>query len=286
LRHSFFDTDLSRRDEMAQRYGVDGRALPFYVTSTPGTGELYASVHDMARFAMFQLKDHLSDQQAILGEKQIDELHRPVIATLGDRSYGLGWMIGHAYDGSTVLYHNGSQPGVATLMTLWPSRDVAVVVLTNQGGDDALVSRVRDAALRTVDREWIWKTLSLPPLSPLPENYLGEWRGELHFRDSIVPLTLSIGAKASTLQIENRKPESISNMGLRQGMMVGDTQGDLGLPVTRAINANGISLYLQLRASKLQGEIGAEASIPGARSPQLLPFWVEFSKVYATKAIQ
>src|SRR5207244_6368787 len=39
LTHSFFDTDLSRRDEMAQRYDQAGNAFPFYVTSTPGTGE-------------------------------------------------------------------------------------------------------------------------------------------------------------------------------------------------------------------------------------------------------
>jgi hypothetical protein len=44
---------------MAQRYDDTGNAFPFYVTSTPGTGELYASAHDVARFAMFHLKDHL-----------------------------------------------------------------------------------------------------------------------------------------------------------------------------------------------------------------------------------
>ena len=107
LSHSFFDTDLSRRGEMAQRYDNTGRAFAFYVTSTPGTGELYASVHDVARFAMFHLKDHLADQKPIITDEEIDQLHQPVIHVLADRSYGLGWMVGRAADGSPVVYHNG-----------------------------------------------------------------------------------------------------------------------------------------------------------------------------------
>jgi CubicO group peptidase (beta-lactamase class C family) len=141
LRHSFFDSDLSRRDEMAQRYDSIGNAFPFYVTSTPGTGELYASAHDVARFAMFHLKDHLTDHQPILSDEQLDELHRPVIKIMADRSYGIGWMIGRAFDGTTVLYHTGNQASVVTVMMLLPSRDISCVVLTNHDDDYALVER-------------------------------------------------------------------------------------------------------------------------------------------------
>jgi CubicO group peptidase (beta-lactamase class C family) len=38
LADSFFDTDVSRRPEMAVRYDDSGRPLPFYVTATPGSG--------------------------------------------------------------------------------------------------------------------------------------------------------------------------------------------------------------------------------------------------------
>jgi CubicO group peptidase (beta-lactamase class C family) len=48
LADSFFDTEVARHEEMAQRYDREGKAFPFYVTSTPGTGELYASAHDVA----------------------------------------------------------------------------------------------------------------------------------------------------------------------------------------------------------------------------------------------
>ena len=152
LEHSFFDTEVSRHGEMAQRYDRDGKVFPFYVTSTPGTGELYASAHDVARFAMFHLKDHLADQQQILSDAQIDELHRPVIRVREDRSHGVGWMLGRAFDGTPVVYHTGNQAGVVNVMMLLPSRDIACVVLTNHDDSHDLVDRIRDAAFERWSR--------------------------------------------------------------------------------------------------------------------------------------
>ena len=286
LTHSFFDTDLSRRDEMAQRYDEAGNAFPFYVTSTPGTGELYASAHDVARFAMFHLKDHLADQQPILSDEQIDELHRPAIRIMADRSYGMGWMIGRAFDRSTVVYHTGDQAGVVTVMMLLPSRDISCVVLTNQDQDQELVERVRDATIRTLVPEWSWKSLSLPSPEPLPKTYRGEWRGRLHDGDKVVPLILSIGEKKATLQIQDQRPELISGLGLVNGMMTGKAHGDLQVPATRAARAEELSLHLQRRGSKLEGEIGAEAPIPHAKDPEHIPFWTEFSRTDARSAEQ
>ena len=114
LKNSFFDTEVSRHGEMAQRYDRDGMVFPFYVTSTPGTGELYASVHDVARFAMFHLHDRLPDQKQILSDAQIDTMHRPVIRIREDRWYGVGWMLGRAFDGTPVVYHTGNQAGSST----------------------------------------------------------------------------------------------------------------------------------------------------------------------------
>ena len=99
----------------------------------------------------------------------------------------------------------------------------------------------------------------------------------LHDGDKVVPLTLSISEAESTLCIQGQKPEPISDLGLVEGMMQGKTRGDLGLPATRAAKAVGLSLRLQLRRSKLEGEIGAP--IAYAREPDHLPFWAEFSRV-------
>jgi CubicO group peptidase (beta-lactamase class C family) len=278
LKDSFFDTDTSRHDEMAQRYDRDGKAFPFYVTSTPGTGELYASAHDVARFAMFHLKDHLADQQQILSDARIDELHRPVIRVREDRSHGVGWMLGRAFDGTTVVYHTGNQAGVVTVMMLLPSRDISCVVLTNHDDAHDLVDRIRDAALRTLVPDWTWKSLAPASAQPLSQAYRGTWRGKVHDGASEIPVTLSIADQKASLQVGVQAPETIAQLGLVEGVLVGTTRGKLDLPAARAAQAEGLSLRLQLQGSRLAGEIGTEIPIPRAAVPGHLPFWAELSR--------
>jgi CubicO group peptidase (beta-lactamase class C family) len=277
LEHSFFDTEVSRHDEMAKRYDRDGKAFPFYVTSTPGTGELYASAHDVARFAMFHLKDHLADQQQILSDAQIDELHRPVIRVREDRSHGVGWMLGRAFDATPVVYHTGNQAGVVNVMMLLPSRDIACVVLTNHDDSHDLVDRIRDAALRTLVPAWTWKSLAPSPAQPVPQTYRGTWRGKVRDGENELAVVLSIADRESSLQVGGQKPEPISQLSLVDGALMGTARGKLGFPTASAAQAAGLSLRLQLRDTKLAGEIGTQIPIPRAAVPGYLPFFAELA---------
>ena len=234
LEHSFFDTEVSRHGEMAQRYDREGKVFPFYVTSTPGTGELYASAHDVARFAMFHLNDHLADQKQILSDAQIDELHRPVIRVREDRAHGVGWMLGRAFDGTPVVYHTGNQAGVVNVMMLLPSRDIACVVLTNHDDAHDLVDRIRDAALRTLVPAWTWKSLAPAPAQPVSQAYRGTWRGKVRDGENEIPVVLSIADREASLQVGAQEPEPISQLGLVEGVLVGTTRGKLEFPAAKA----------------------------------------------------
>lgn len=284
LADSFFDTEVSRHGEMAQRYDKEGNAFAFYVTSTPGTGELYASAHDVARFAMFHLKDHLPDQQQILSDAQINELHRPVIHVREDRSHGVGWMLGRAFDGTPVVYHTGNQAGVVNVMMLLPSRDIACVVLSNRDDAHDLVDRIRDAALRTLVPDWKWKSLAPLPAQPVPKTYSGAWRGKVHAGEHEIAVALTIADQQATVQIGDRKPEPIAQLGLADGALTGTARGKLDFPTARAAQAEGLSLRLQLRDSKLVGEIGTQVPIPRAALPGYLPFFAELSLSSAPSA--
>ena len=74
--NSFFDTEIARRPEMAARYSDDGAKLPFYLTATPGSGEMYASAHDLAIWALFHLQN-MNHPRLILNTPSLEELHRP-----------------------------------------------------------------------------------------------------------------------------------------------------------------------------------------------------------------
>ena len=277
LDHSFFDTDVTRRGEMAQRYDDTGKVFPFYVTSTPGTGEMYASAHDVARFAMFHLKDHLKEQERILTDEQVDELHRPQIPMIADRSYGLGWMIGRAYDGSTVVYHNGNQPGVAAVMMLLPGRDIACVVLTNHDGDEALMERVRNAAIRTLVPGWSWKTFGDSSPQPLPPGYEGRWRGYGSHRGKDIPADLTIDGKESIFQIRDHPPQPITALGLVDGLVVGKTRGDIAVSAMKP-GQKDLALRLARRRLDLAGEIDVIEPIPHARTSNTTPFWIQLAR--------
>ena len=278
LAHSFFDTEVSRHGEMAQRYDREGSALPFYVTSTPGTGELYASAHDVARFAMFHLHDRVPDQEQILSAAQIETMHRPVIRIRQDRSYGIGWMLGRAFDGTPVVYHTGNQAGVVNVVMLVPSRDVAVVVLTNRDDSHDLVDRVRDAALRTVIPEWKWQSLPPSPPQPVPQAYRGTWRGDVSDGENRIPAVLTIAGQEATLQIGEQEPGPISQLSFVDGALTGTARGKLDFAPATAAQAEGLSLRLQLRDKKLAGEIGTQIPIPRAAIPGYLPFFAELAR--------
>jgi len=120
----------------------------------------------------------------------------------------------------------------------------------------------------------------------LPKTYRGKWRGRLHDGDKVVPLILSIGERKATLQIQDQKPELISGLGLVNGMVTGKARGDLRLPATRAAKAEELSLHLQRRGSKLEGEIEAEHQSPTLKIRSISLFGPSFSGLMPASAEQ
>src|SRR6266849_4592655 len=95
------------------RYDNGNRRLPAFAADTPGASTIWSSAHDVVRFGMFQLKDHLPDQRAILTDATLDLMKEPATGgvpsagtMLGRKSYGLGWFIEPDDHGYMVLSHN------------------------------------------------------------------------------------------------------------------------------------------------------------------------------------
>src|SRR5262245_20887919 len=78
----------------AVRYTADWKPVAFYDFDHRAASAVYTSAHELVRFGMFHLKDHLADQRPILKDSTLDAMHR--VATPGDMAtgYGLGWGIG------------------------------------------------------------------------------------------------------------------------------------------------------------------------------------------------
>jgi CubicO group peptidase (beta-lactamase class C family) len=280
MHDSFFDTDLARRPEMATRYDDAGEPLPFYLTATPGSGEVYASAHDLARFAFFHLKRPLPGQQKILSDAQLDAMHRPATAIAPHYGYGMGWQVLQRPGQPVILTHGGGQTGVMAEFVLVPSRGVACIIVSNRNGDRDFIHALRDRMLRTVYPAWPGLELPTdPPLAALDpiDAYAGEWRGTLNAQGRAVPVVLTITAQATgTLSLDGAKPKPITALGLVDGLLSGDTRGDIGSPDTRRDHIEQLSLNLKLRGGRIDGEIIAWSKT--SRNMTVLPYWVNLHR--------
>ncbi|WP_250628114.1 serine hydrolase domain-containing protein [Pinirhizobacter soli] len=279
LHDTFFDTDVSRRSSMAVRYTDDGKPLPFYLTPTPGSGEVMSSAHDLARFAMFHLKDHLPDQEAILTDAQIDQLHAPHsdVAPPGF-FYGMGWQV-HQTDGKTdVLYHGGGQTGVDAEFVLLPGADVACIVLNNRHADEDFITGVRDRLIQAIAPSW--KGIPKPPVSapmPLTADYQGTWQGTVQAQGHRVNATLVIDKQGKgTFAIEGQSPAPITDLGIVDGWLSGDTTGRTGASDAERAKLTKLSLGLKLRGDTIDGEIDAWDKTPASMT--ILPFWAKLTR--------
>jgi CubicO group peptidase (beta-lactamase class C family) len=278
LHDSFFDADVARREAMAVRYTSDGRPMPFYLTATPGSGEVVASVHDLARFAMFHLKDHLPDQRPILTDAQIDLLHQPYAHPAPGFGYGMGWQVWHDPAGHRVLYHGGGQTGVAVEFVLLPWADAACIVASNRQADLDFLRDVRDRLLRSVVPGWTTlPPTPVPPLQKLPADYAGTWRGTLSAEGRHIPATLTIDADGKgRLALRDEPAQPIADFGLVSGWIAGGSSGDLGTPDVRRAGLTQLDFTLKRRGQRIEGEIDAWKRTSDGMT--ILPFWTSLTR--------
>jgi CubicO group peptidase (beta-lactamase class C family) len=118
LDDGFFGLNVAHLSTGAKRYDSSGNPIPDYTTATPASGESYASPHDVARFAMFNMKRH--DRARILDDHWIEELHKPVFAGPSGVATTFGWFTGHLKSGIQIIFKIGGQPGVATALHMIP----------------------------------------------------------------------------------------------------------------------------------------------------------------------
>ena len=204
----------------AVKYTPEGTVVPPCDSDSPGASAVYASAHDLVRFAMFHLKNDLPNQEAILGDAAIDEMHRPSPETGPTRAweregsgYGLGWFVGVTRDGLRVVQHSGWTVGVSTVLALVPEEDLAVAVLSNTESPwpDAILIEIVCMLLSLQPKEFLPPAEGAadePPFAPDPE-LVGSWRGLVHTYEGEVPLVLEIAESGSIYAILGEQPRTL-----------------------------------------------------------------------------
>jgi hypothetical protein len=187
---------------------------------------------------------------------------------LGKKSYGLGWFIEPDDHGYMVLSHEGATLGATTTLEIFPSEDLAIVVLINQGVvEDTLVDIVQHvaaailpkyaAALSAVNSTSPQSALpSTEPQLPLLEELVGTWTGTVRTWQGSVPLTLTIQPDGDVHVKLGPQLETLLTTVppfIKEHRLVGMFTGTMPTPDVKDY-ADKIGLTLSLREGRLIGE--------------------------------
>lgn len=162
--HTLVDPDGDEH-EVARRWPIPRASGP--------AGSISSNVENMLRFARFHMGDGTWDGQRLLSEQAIELMQEVQVDNSGiSDAWGLGWQI-NFYGSEKVIGHGGSTNGFQAHLDLVPSRDFAVVTLTNSGRGGAVCREVLEWVLENFDG------LTRPKPEPitLPEEKLTEYAG-------------------------------------------------------------------------------------------------------------
>ncbi len=258
----------------ATRYAVDGCPLPFYDFDHPGASAVFASAHDLARFALFHLKAHLPGQKPILTDAQIDEMHRPTQSTGRTTGYGIGFGTADIAGGYRMVGHTGGMGGVNTALRMFPAEGLAIVVLCN--ARSSLPGRVADE-IQKLKFPKFQPPAPRPPAPPAPftppAGLAGKWSGKIHTYAGERALTLEVRANGEIVaQIARQFKTLVNNAALADGYLAGDFLGELGTDDTSRQHSH-LSLSLKLRGDVLDGAVTAKSRVE-PRAGNALTHWV------------
>ena len=286
MTHTSIDIGPGLEPYVAERYDRgDGHPIPFYTFDHNGGSAVYSSAHDLVRFGMFHLKSHLADQRPILPDSLIGQMQQ-VVATnaFGDSatSYGLGWVVHRNNRGYTVIEHSGGMPGVATVLHLFPSEHLAIVALTNGGGDPNAIAEDIAALMLPPYRERLLADRgtarqAVAPKFTAPSELLGKWSGTLRTWQSNIPARLVVEADGdvkimlgdSTVQggpspMARQDPALLDGAQWDRGVLVGQFAGTIPTPDASRV-PHLIEIALRLVGGKLRGQAAAVSSTEPAR---------------------
>ena len=281
LNNTFFGTDTVRVASGAQRYDAHGRLIPHYTTSTPASGELYASAHDLARFALFNMRQRAKGQATILSAKNLEELHRPVFTGPSGVATTFGWFRSRTTAGIPFLFKSGGDPGVANRMCFVPSKDLACVVVTNRSNGWELANSVCDEVLTNYLSDWR-RPIEDCGFASKPfvaaATWRGRWQGSLEGGGANMRVELNIHSDdAATLAIGSGRAEEVTELRSEGEAFTGLCTGEIDSPDAVRTGARTLQIKLLPVANRLLGRAFDIAGDPNVKNVRL-PFVLTLSR--------
>jgi CubicO group peptidase (beta-lactamase class C family) len=152
-------------------------------------GGVISNAVDLLRFAGFHMSDGSVDGVQVLTPETVAAMHEPQRqAACWADAWGIGWDI-REIGGTRVIAHGGSINGFKSQLTLVPSRNFAIVILTNSGRGD-IINRV-------VEHWALSACCGLESTAPKPvamsDDRLARFAGTYRQRDTTITVAVDSG---------------------------------------------------------------------------------------------
>lgn len=134
-------------------------------------GGMYSNVTDLSRWVQMLLKHGEWQQKALISSATLKEIHSPQTIATGYpeskeeqvRAYGLGWYV-QSYLGILNVMHDGAIDGFSSVISMLPSKDIAVLILCNinlTAWPRYVVMEAFDRVLEVPRNDWMKEGLNL-----------------------------------------------------------------------------------------------------------------------------
>lgn len=266
--------------EGAVRYDTDRHPMRMYMTDHPGSGDVWASAHDVARFLAFHMGTPLPGQQPVLTPTTRLEMQRPASAypmpTPADaprRDIGANWILTTS-NGHPQVWHSGGQPGVSSVMAFFPEQKLAFVILANSS---APLGGIGQAIRGALAPELLEPPSEPAPPVPQPIPFRGRWVGTATSHAGEQPITLSFEETGEVMvQLGSQDITALAQPAFESGALTGRFTGSSNIPEA-ARTKHGLSLKVVPVGGELTGQLVAQGM--GTDAAFMLPSFVRFRPV-------
>ncbi|AHG92673.1 beta-lactamase (plasmid) [Gemmatirosa kalamazoonensis] len=202
MRHASIGPSPELRALTAVRYSRARGPHDSATTSTPGASGGYASVDDLARFALLHLG--AESETRALAPATLALMHDTTVSTGdGDGAYALGWWIEPDHHGYRALFAQGGTDDASASLLVLPAARVAVAVLANTGTGitTAVTEAALDAAIpgyrarRSSDSVRVAQSSmqrAAPSPPPVPPALVGGWAGTIRTPHGDTPIRVRV----------------------------------------------------------------------------------------------
>lgn len=131
MENSFFDIERDTTPYPSTGYNLKGEAVPVYVYPSKGSGGLFSTAEDIARFAAAGMKEN-----SVLSRESINRMYQSECTKIGVYGlifdgYGFGHYVEKLPNGALSVSHGGQGNGIMTHLQAVPETGDAIVILTN-----------------------------------------------------------------------------------------------------------------------------------------------------------